>query len=60
LFRPDSSGEIVPNRALATAGGPPIHFTINALDGKSVYRVLTDAQGEVVRFLRETVRDGRW
>ena len=42
-------------------GGRSVNVTLNvqALDGPSVYRVLTDNQSQVVRVLREAVADGR-
>jgi chemotaxis protein histidine kinase CheA len=39
--------------------GGPIHVTIQALDGASVYRVLKDNETGVARFLREAVAGGR-
>jgi hypothetical protein len=41
-------------------GGKANHFHINAIDGKSVERMLTDKRGHIAKALRDHLRSGRF
>ena len=55
LFRPSTSGTIVPNDQLAGGGGVNVNFTINAVDAVGIDELLVQRRGVITQIIRDAM-----
>jgi hypothetical protein len=55
LFRPSTSGSIVPNNQLGGGGGVNINFTINAVDAAGIDELLIQRRGVITSIIRDAM-----
>jgi hypothetical protein len=55
LFRPNTSGSIVPNDELGTGGGVNVNFTINAVDAVGIDELLVQRRGVITQIIRDAM-----
>jgi hypothetical protein len=49
--------EIIPNYALGKNGTTNVNFSISAVDGASVQKMLNDQQGNIIQMIRDAAND---
>ena len=55
IFRPSTSGSIIPNDQLGGGGGVNINFTINAVDAAGIDELLVQRRGVITSIIRDAM-----